>query len=192
MIDISDKLKETLARLERTHPAPRRKAGRPTNEEIEQTSKLELSDPAPHIQAMVEARGPELTQQAINAWEMRRRGELPIDIANALHVSIETARALIREACDAVKEDLKENVELHKQLDLERIDSLVKTYLPSATRGDLDSAHLVLKAIGTRAKVLGQDKAPDPARGQQAPLVLAWIQNQLPAINRIVDSLPIE
>jgi hypothetical protein len=187
MINLTQKLRAQLG------PAPKR--GRVSAEvkaEIERVTEVSAEAPAPRLQAMVESRGAELTQAALNAWEARKRGDPVVNIAHGMNVSIETAKALIREAFNAVSEDLKETVAINRELDLQRIDAIVKTYLEPAAEGHLDSAKIVLAAVNARSKLLGADKLPDPARGQQPAVILAWIQAQLPNINRIVEAQPIE
>ena len=50
-----------------------------------------------------------------------------------------------------------ESIELHRNLELARLDSLLKTYFPQAISGDLKSAELVLKISALRIKLLRLD-----------------------------------
>ena len=147
--------------------------------------------PAPQLARVIEMRGPELTASALYAWNARINGEPIIDVANALGLSIVAAKALIREAHEAIAEDLKVALNQNRELDLARVDSLLKTYLPAAKAGDTDSAAIVLKCLAHRSKLTGTEPQPDPGRSKPEN-VLVWIQAQLPAINKIVDSLPVE
>jgi hypothetical protein len=106
-------------------------------------------------------------------------------------VSIESARALIREVHEAVAEDLKENLDLNRSIDLARIDGLLSTHYPKAKAGKVKSAQLVLKCLERRAKLTGVEPLPDPGRSHPQS-VLIWIQEKLPSINAIVSSLPPE
>ena len=47
---------------------------------------------------MVERRGPELTEQAIEAWMLRLEGTHLLDVAKRMRVSLDSARALLHEA----------------------------------------------------------------------------------------------
>jgi hypothetical protein len=47
-----------------------------------------------------------------------------VDVAHQLGVSIEAAKELIREAHAAIAEDLKENLEVNRKLDMARIDGV--------------------------------------------------------------------
>jgi hypothetical protein len=106
-------------------------------------------------------------------------------------VSIEEARMLIAEAHAAIAEDLKENVELNRQLDLARLDGLLATYYPMAKSGDTNAAKLVIRCVQHRATLTGIVSLPSPGRSHPQS-ILVWIQQALPNINRLVESLPSE
>ena len=106
--------------------------------------------------------------------------------------SIEACKKLLREAHDAIKEDLKEALEMNRQLDLGRLDGLIKAYYPPATQGHEESAYIVLASLKQRAKLTGIEEPTDPLRSRQPVNVLLWIQQALPSINKIVDALPAE
>jgi hypothetical protein len=165
---------------------------RPQEREIKRFSVLDPKQaPAPQIQAVIASQGAELFKQSINAWENRIRGVPIVDIAADMQISIETAKALIKQAQEAVSEDLKEALAVNRELDLARLDGLIRYWYPLACQGDEGAAGVVLKCVGQRAKLTGAEALPEP--GRQSPAnVLVWIQNQLPSINRIVDSLPVE
>jgi hypothetical protein len=80
--------------------------------------------PAPRLGELVAEYGEGPTARALAAWEQRLNGETIIDVAHNLGVSIESAKVLIRQVHDAIAEDLKENLELNRTLDLARIDTL--------------------------------------------------------------------
>jgi hypothetical protein len=148
--------------------------------------------PAPRLHAMVDSQGPELTRAAVAAWDARVRGEPIVDIAHDMGMSIQGAKALINQAHAAIAEDLKDAVDRNRQLDLARIDGLLQTYYLRARQGDYDSANVVIKCMGHRAKLTGIEPLPAPQYNGQPQNVLVWIQNQLPTINKIVDALPLE
>lgn len=148
--------------------------------------------PAPRVREFIQERGYELSTRATEAWAARLEGRAIVDVAHEMGVSLETAKALIKEAHAAIAEDLKEALDLNRQLDLGRIDGLLQSYYPQARQGDIDSANVVLKCLGHRAKLTGIEPPPQPGRTNEPVNVLIWLQNQMPAINRIVDALPIE
>jgi hypothetical protein len=150
---------------------------------------LDPDQPAPRTRALAAAKGEELTAEALRAWQARVHGTPIVDIAYGMGLTIESARDLIEEAHAAIAEDLKENVNLNRQLDLDRIDGLLSNYYPAAVSGHHKSADVVLKLLAHRSKLTGVEPMPEPGRSQPQN-VLLWIQNCLPSINQIVDALP--
>jgi hypothetical protein len=152
---------------------------------------LSPDQPAKELAKVVEVRGEELTASAIHAWQKRLDGVPIVTVAHEMGVSIEGAKQLIKEAHAAISEDLKTNLAINRELDLERTDYILKAFLPAAKDGDRDSAAIVLKALSHRARLTGTEPQADPGRSKPEN-ILVWIQAQLPAINKIVDSLPSE
>jgi len=107
--------------------------------------------PAPRLKAWSAKHGPELSRDVLQAWRARVDGWPIVDIAYQLGLRIEEAKALIKEAHDVIFEDLKENLNLNRQLDLERIDRLLSFYYPQARSGDHKSAGITLKLLAHRA-----------------------------------------
>ena len=172
-------------------PARKRKLKKPNlGAELKRTE-LSPDAPAPRTARLIENQGHEPTEAALCAWEARIKGMPIIDVAHELGVSIVAAKALIRDAHAAIMEDLKENLDLNRQLDLGRIDGLLQVYYPLARAGDTDCAAVAIKCLQHRAKLVGIEALPDPGRSNPQN-VLIWIQNQLPNINKIVDALPVE
>lgn len=158
-------------------------------------TRTELSPqaPAPHLAQVVAKRGEEVTAQALSAWNKRVNGEPIVDVAHQMGLSIAGAKALIKEAHDAIAEDLKETLNQNRELDLARTDQILKTFLPPAKDGSKDAALVVLKALSHRSRLTGVEPLVDKHDNtQRSTNVLVWIQQQLPAINRIVDALPPE
>lgn len=147
--------------------------------------------PSERLNAVIAERGPELTKQALEAWSARLEGTPIIDIAHGMGVSINLAKALIKEVHTAIREDLKENLDLNRQLDLDRVDGLIHTFYPMARAGDTDSAAVTIRALQHRMKLTGLEPLPDPGRSHPTN-VLNWINLQLPNIHKLVDSLPLE
>ena len=164
-------------------PAPMRDADKRTP--------LDPGAPAPRLNGVIKDRGPELTKQALEAWEGRIQGVPIVDIAHGLGISINLAKQLIKEVHEAIRDDLKENLDLNRQLDLERVDGLIASHYPIARAGDTDSAAVVLRAMAHRSKLVGLEPLPDPGRSHPTN-VLVWIQSQMPNINKLVDGLPLE
>lgn len=170
----------------------RRRSKYPALRSIDKRSQLAPDAPAPQTQALVATNGLDPTARALEAWNARLAGAPIIDVAHQLGVSIELAKKLITEVHTAIYEDLKSNIDLNRQLDLDRIDSIIKAFLPPAKAGDPDSANVLLRALSHRAKLTGLEAEAAPTRLTSPNNVMVWIQNQLPSINRIVDNLPLE
>jgi hypothetical protein len=163
----------------------------PSIKEIEKRTQLTPEAPAPRTNAKIAELGEEPTTQALEAWAARVRGAPIIDLAHAMGIGIKDAKALIKEVHDAIHEDLKENLSLNRQLDLDRIDGLLSSYYPQAKAGDVECANVVLRALKARAQLVGLEAPPDPGRSHPET-VMIWLQNSLPNINKLVDSLPLE
>jgi hypothetical protein len=181
------------AKLAAAFKAPGVKRSHVSAAKVVPTKRTDLAPdaPAPAFEAVVAKRGAEPTTAALSAWEARVRGEPIVDVAHQMGVTIETAKLLIREAHDAIHEDLKTNLDLNRQLDLQRIDGLLQVYYPLARQGDPDSANVTLKCLAQRSKLTGIEPMPDPGRSNPQNILL-WIQGQLPSIQKIVDALPPE
>jgi hypothetical protein len=189
-----DAIVEAL-RAEQAAPKAKRKSPpklRPNAAEIAQRTQLAPDAPAPHTSQMITEWGEEPTSRALEAWNARLSGVAIVDIAHQMGISIELAKSLLREVHTAIYEDLKANVDLNRQLDLGRIDQIIKGHMAGASAGDDKSANVILRALQHRAQLTGQVAPPDPGRGPGPHNVLVWIQQQMPSINRIVDSLPLE
>lgn len=174
-------------------PKPKRiaKVSKRPMKDAQARTPLDPGAPAPHFKGVLEDRGPEQVKAALEAWTARVEGVPIVDIAHGLGVSIALAKQLIKEVHEAIRDDLKDNLELNRQLDLERIDGLVNTFYPQARAGDTDSAAVVIRALQHRSKLTGIEPLPDPGRSHPQN-VLVWINSQMPAINKLVDSLPLE
>jgi hypothetical protein len=181
-----------LAMLAKSARRPKKGQVKPMTTLIGKPRELAETAPAPRLGTVVAQYGSEPTRAALAAWEARLQGTPMVDIAHAQGLSIEACKQLLREAHDAVKEDLKEALEMNRQLDLGRLDGLIKAYYAPATQGEQESAYIVLAALKQRAKLTGVEEPADPLRSRQPQNILVWIQNALPSINKIVDALPNE
>jgi hypothetical protein len=182
-VDQYDELMDAVRDAKKKHIAPMREA--------EERTPLAQDAPAPRFSELLVERGAGQTKQAMEAWSARISGVPIVDIANELNVSIQLAKQLIKEVHTSIRDDLKDSLELNRELDLQRIDGLLLTFYPQARQGDVDSAAVVIRALQHRSKLTGIEPLPDPGRSHPTN-VLVWIQSQMPGINRLVDSLPLE
>jgi hypothetical protein len=187
-----DELLEFLGRNPKKRKQSLHGAPRPNKTEIARHTLVSPDAPAPRTQSLIAKRGVEPTEQALDAWAARVQGKPIIDVAHELGVSIELAKTLIREVHEAIRDDLRDQLEVNRQLDLERIDGLIRTFYSQARQGCVDSAAITIRALQHRAKLTGIEPLPDPSRNKEPQNVLIWLQAQLPRINQIVDALPHE
>jgi hypothetical protein len=162
------------------------------NLQLPALSELAPDAPAPRLGELVAQNGSEPTARALAAWEGRLQGQPIIDVAHTLGVSIESAKALIKEVHQAIAEDLKDNLEINRSLDLARIDGLLAAHYPRAKAGKVKSSQLVLRCLERRAKLTGIEPVPEHGPNKQPQNVLIWLQAKLPSISQLVDSLPTE
>jgi hypothetical protein len=158
---------------------------------LPERTQLAQDAPAPRLSHLIAEKGERPVHEALSAWDERLRGIALVDIAFARGITIEGAKYLIREAHAAIHEDLKENLELNRRLDLDRIDGLLQTFYPAAKAGDEKSAGITLKCLERRAKLTGAEPEAVPGRSHPEN-VLVWIQAQMPSITKLVDALPLE
>jgi hypothetical protein len=188
--EILAELKAALLTKNSHHP--KAKTVKPLKTAVPGPKKFSPEAGAPRLEALVERDGVDPTAKALAAWEARIKGSPMVDIAHAMGLSIDACKALIKEAHEAVRDDLKEALELNRTLDLERIDGLLASFYPAAREGHEESAYITLAALKHRAKLTGTEPGSlDRAFNNASPQsVLIWVQQALPSINKIVDALP--
>ena len=96
----------------------------------------------------------ELVEKETTIIELRHEGYVWREIATMVDMSIAGVvkaykRALMRHPVAAIEE--------HRELELDRLDSLQRTYWQPAVAGNLRAADFVLRVIDKRAKLLGLD-----------------------------------
>ena len=186
--DIYDELNEAIGPGKKR---PRRKPVPAPMRDADKRTPMDPEAPAERFHGVLENRGPEQTRMALEAWNARIAGVPIVDVAHELGVSIRLAKELIKEVHEAIRDDLKDTTELNRSLDLERVDGIINTFYPRARSGDQDAAAVTLRALQHRSKLTGVEPLPDPGRSHPQN-VLVWIQAQMPGINKLVDSLPLE
>ena len=86
--------------------------------ELPEPEKLDPDAPAPRLQKLVNEYGSGPCARALMAWQRRMMGDSIIEVARQVGLPIESAKELLREVHEAVAEDLKENLDLNRSLDL--------------------------------------------------------------------------
>lgn len=136
------------------------------------------------------------------AWVLRLDGMTPRQIASYLQVSVATVSDYLQETLEELKEVSRESADSWRQLELDRLDAVVATWLPvsrdpshpEAARG----AAIVVRAIEAQARLLGllqanqmfpsAGKAPEPMEEQLArsPALRAALRRQLDGADKLV------
>lgn len=60
---------------------------------------------------------------------------------------------------EAIRDIPREAADEARSLEMQRLDELLRTFLPLARRGDVDAGNLVLRTVDRRARLLGLDLA---------------------------------
>jgi hypothetical protein len=182
MSDIDEQFKEALRR---------EATSRTADLQLPPPEELGPDAPAPRLEKLINEYGDLPCAQALRAWQARLNGSSIVEIAMQMGITVQTVKTLIDKVYQAVAEDLKEQLDQNRALDLARIDELIGAHLPKAKSGKVKSAAVVLRCLERRAKLIGIEPLPAPTQNHSQQ-VLVWIQAQLPSINKLVDSLPPE
>lgn len=86
------------------------------------------------------------------------------DRGGAYHAVQRELRRMIQEPADEVR-----------QIEVERLDALLRAMLPKALKGDGWSVDRVLRIMERRAGLLGLDAKPDAASAQQAQMIVIGV-----------------
>ncbi|MEU3013354.1 helix-turn-helix domain-containing protein [Nocardia asteroides] len=104
----------------------------------------------------------------VTALQLRRGGAGYRAIADHLGVSISTAYSYV---ADALKEVTREPAESVLQIELDRLDDMMRAFYPKALRGDYKAADRVLRIMERRGRLTGLDAlAADRAKGDSRDL----------------------
>ncbi len=90
-------------------------------------------------------------------FEMRRDGHTVQEIATYLGIALSTVRDHIIKVLNRTISETAETAEENRQLQIDRLDSILKQYMPMATGGSLAAASMVLSVEARRAKLLALD-----------------------------------
>lgn len=98
-----------------------------------------------------------------NALGLRRNGATYGQIAEALEVSVATAHRYVKQALDALEQETKETATEIRNLELERLDYMLRVLAPlveqAAKDGDYRPMQMQLRVQERRARLLGLDAA---------------------------------
>ena len=97
------------------------------------------------------------TDRRYEAIQLRREGKSYRDISAALGCSVSTAFSDVQKELQEVRKKTREDAETVRDIELERLDLMLKALFPKAQAGDTKAACTILKIMDRRAKYLGLD-----------------------------------
>jgi len=143
------------------------------------------------------------------AWDLRIDGCSVREIGQKLGMSYAQARRLVQLAYTDPGMRLSETAEVARELDLARLDQVIRAYLPLAlnTRGLAErirngaalspedaavpfaAAKIILETLSQRAKLFGLYIHVRQDTGQRKQDTLAWLVSVAPSIQQVVNDL---
>jgi hypothetical protein len=126
----------------------------------------------------------ELVEKETTIIELRQEGYVWREIATMVDMSIAGVvkaykRALTRHPVAAIEE--------HRELELDRLDNLQRTYWQPAVNGNLRAADFVLRVIDKRAKLLGLD-APLKVQAEVVTYDGSDLDREVERVARIIEA----
>lgn len=104
-----------------------------------------------------DAKKPERNCDILRAYQ---EGWTTREIAVAQSMTPQAVRTVLKDALAEIQAEQRELATEVLQLELQRLDLLLKVHMPKALEGDLDSFDRVIRIMDRRAKYLGLD-APE-------------------------------
>ena len=95
------------------------------------------------------------TERALDFLRLRKEGKSYVEIGAQMDVSPQRAYQIVKKHMDKLREEVTEEAEACRQLDLDRLDSMIQAVWGSAKGGDTKACDTVLKIISQRSKLLG-------------------------------------
>ena len=126
----------------------------------------------------------DLVEKETTIIELRHEGYVWREIATMVDMSIAGVvkaykRALTRHPVAAIEE--------HRELELDRLDNLQRTYWQPAVAGNLRAADFVLRVIDKRAKLLGLD-APLKVQAEVVTYDGSDLDREVERVARIIEA----
>ena len=126
----------------------------------------------------------ELVEKETTIIELRHEGYVWREIATMVDMSIAGVvkaykRALTRHPVAAIEE--------HRELELDRLDNLQRTYWQPAVAGNLRAADFVLRVIDKRAKLLGLD-APLKVQAEVVTYDGSDLDREVERVARLIEA----
>lgn len=145
----------------------------------------------------------------LKVWELRKAGYSRREIAERLEIPLKVIDDCLGEFESRIGMGAGRAVEHYRVLDNERIEDLLRYWLPIATGGpiriekkrggevfseaDFDrplrASYFVLQAIERRLKILAAGRPEDRKDGYSQTNVAVWLQSVLPSLEKIVQQV---
>jgi Homeodomain-like domain-containing protein len=93
----------------------------------------------------------------LSALRLRKEGFTYDAIGDRLGISKQRAHQLVSEELTRLRTETPEAAEQVRQLELERLDAMIRIITPQVKRGEIPAMQTVLKIMERRAKLLGLD-----------------------------------
>jgi len=96
-------------------------------------------------------------ERRVRSFDLRKAGASYRAIGRALGISECQAHRDVHVTLDALANEERESAQHIRELELERLDSMLRALWPAVTRGDTSSISTALRVAERRARLLGLD-----------------------------------
>jgi hypothetical protein len=161
---------------------------------------LDDAEPAPSQEAM---------ELGLKIWELRKAGYSRLEILQRIKIPLKVIDDCLREFQSRIGMEAGRAMEHYRVLDNERIEDLLKCWLPIATGGPiriekirggevfreadfdlpLKASYFVLQAIERRLKIMAASQPEAGKDGHGQTNVAVWLQSVLPSLQKIVQQI---
>jgi hypothetical protein len=151
----------------------------------------------------------EAMELGLKIWELRKAGYSRLEILQRIKIPLKVIDDCLREFESRIGMEGGRAMEHYRVLDNERIEDLLKCWLPIATGGpiriekirggevfseaDLDlplkASYFVLQAIERRLKIMAASRPEAGRDGHGQTNVMVWLQSVLPSLQKIVQEM---
>jgi hypothetical protein len=153
--------------------------------------------------------GEEAAEIGLAIWKLRKEGNNLFEIHEQLELPLDVIRTCLEDFERRVSVDASRALEHYRILDDERIEGLLKVWLPIATGGPikiekvragevfvesdydrpLRASYFCLQAIERRVKILQASQPEATRNGQGSTQILVWLQSVLPNVQKLVGQI---
>lgn len=110
-------------------------------------------------------------ERRLKAWRLRLQGKSMREIAEALGVGLAQVHRDIHAHDEELREREVEHAEQYRQIQLERLESVVAAFWDTALAGDPRAAAILLRVLDAENRLLGLSLAPGTSALYSAPVL---------------------